>query len=136
MSHGEKTLIRLTGIHCQERMQTRMRSRAPKRLPVLPACDRAHVYSQKQTETKSGQLSLNLCCSVSVFFFFFFPSTCFMTVRTHTPCIVCASIARKVSALLMQLIFPLKLQGGKKNKIKQTEQQDFDGCRGETLSSK
>lgn len=46
-----------------------MRSRAPERLAVLLAHQRAHVYSQKQTETKSGHPSLNLSRSVSRFFF-------------------------------------------------------------------
>lgn len=138
MSHGERALIRLTGIHCRERTQTRMRSRALKRLAVLPPPERAHVYSQKQTETKSGHPSLNPIRSLSVFFFLC--ALC-VRVRAHACLRVRVCVVRKVSALLMQLIFPgSRREGGgsegKKNKIKQTEQQDFDGWRGETLTSK
>lgn len=73
-------LIRLTGIHCRERTQTRMRSRALERLAVLPPPERAHVYNQKQTETKSGHPSLNPIRSLHTLFFLC--SLCVL-VRAH-----------------------------------------------------
>lgn len=81
-------LIRLTGIHCRERTQTRMRSRALERLAVLPPPERAHVYSQKQTETKSGHPSLNPIRSLSVFCFFYVLYVC-SSGRTHVCVCVC-----------------------------------------------
>lgn len=108
MSHGERALIRLTGIHCRERTQTRMRSRALERLAVLPPPERAHVYSQKQTETKSGHPSLNPIRSLSVFFFF----TCFMFARPGArmfACVCCEEGERTADAA----DFPRKQERGR-----------------------
>lgn len=136
MSHGERALIRLTGIHCRERTQTRMRSRA---LEVSQCCRLLNVRMfTARNRRRPNQVILPLILFAHSVLFFFLRALC-LRVRAHACLRVC--VVRKVSALLMQLIFPRsRREGGgsegKKNKIKQTEQQDFDGWRGETLTSK